>query len=242
MARRKIGRIIDDVIDNAVPTNSAPNVASGGNGGNAESNGEPVSGDSGGSDAGADAGAEAEFIAGYETFDPAGESRGSPAAGSSETGRRGRKKRSDAGTFRTPRSGKGDITGVEGMLNGIHWMLSRFVQELELDDDETAKLARAVARVTDLYDHKMNPAVLAWGNLAVVAGGIYGPRAVAYMARTRKERRGKLVDIKVAPAAPAAFAGAEPRGGERREPEPGVITNPAQLYGDGRNGDLGESA
>jgi hypothetical protein len=127
------------------------------------------------------------------------------------------------------------------MLLGIHWMLGRLLEapEFDLDEEESAKLAKAIARVTDLYDHKMNPAILAWGNLAIVSGGIYGPRAVAYMARKRKAERSKVVDLKIASTTERRETVASM---QAREPEPGTFTNPSHLYGDGRGADLTESA
>jgi len=67
--------------------------------------------------------------------------------------------------------------------------------ELELADAEAKGLADAVAKVSALYDTKMNPRVLAWMNLAMVAGGIYGTRVWAIRARLNK-------DAEKAPPAP----------------------------------------
>jgi hypothetical protein len=55
--------------------------------------------------------------------------------------------------------------------------------ELELDEGEATKIADAVANVAAQYEHKLNPKVMAWLNLAMVSGGIYGTRIFAIRAR-----------------------------------------------------------
>jgi hypothetical protein len=62
--------------------------------------------------------------------------------------------------------------------------------DLELDEDEAAKLGRAVSRVSELYDIPlMDEKTRAWMALAGVAGSIYAPRVItAY----RRKKRGPV--------------------------------------------------
>jgi hypothetical protein len=62
--------------------------------------------------------------------------------------------------------------------------------ELELGEDEAKALADGMANVAATYDHNMNPRTLAWAQMAVIAGGIYGTRVFAIRARQAKEARG----------------------------------------------------
>ncbi len=55
--------------------------------------------------------------------------------------------------------------------------------ELELNDEEAKKFAASLARVSSLYDDRINPKLVAWIDLLCVAGSIYGPRAIAISAR-----------------------------------------------------------
>lgn len=62
-------------------------------------------------------------------------------------------------------------------------MLAAFtkVEQLALDPEESKKLAEAITRVTEMYDVKvMSAEALAWTNLIMVAGGVYGPRMMSY--------------------------------------------------------------
>jgi hypothetical protein len=77
------------------------------------------------------------------------------------------------------------------LLLSIHFMLSKCMQipELELDEEESAKLAKSMKRVGDLYGGMVVPEkILAWGDLAASLGTVYGPRFVAYNLRKKKEK------------------------------------------------------
>lgn len=51
-----------------------------------------------------------------------------------------------------------------------------------INEDEARKIANAAALVADQYDGVgVDPRALAWGNFAMVAGGILGPRVLMYM-------------------------------------------------------------
>jgi hypothetical protein len=58
---------------------------------------------------------------------------------------------------------------------------------LMLAEEEAKALGAAINRVTELYDIAIIPEKqMAWINLIVTAGGIYGPRVVAANARKKK--------------------------------------------------------
>jgi hypothetical protein len=66
--------------------------------------------------------------------------------------------------------------------------------ELILSEDESAKLASAVARVNDFYGGTTIPEkYMVWTNLVMACGSIYGPRVISIMAR--KDSEPKVVTI-----------------------------------------------
>ncbi len=67
--------------------------------------------------------------------------------------------------------------------------------ELELNDEEAKKFAASLARVSSLYDDRINPKLVAWIDLLCVAGSIYGPRAIAISARFKAEKGPRVVTI-----------------------------------------------
>lgn len=77
------------------------------------------------------------------------------------------------------------------MLYSAHQMLAAFtrVEELALEKDESKLLADAVAEVALHYPMTIDPKVLAWSNLAMCAGMVYGPRVFLYNTRKSKERQ-----------------------------------------------------
>jgi predicted DNA-binding transcriptional regulator YafY len=60
--------------------------------------------------------------------------------------------------------------------------------ELMLSDDEAKSLAVALNTVNGFYNVKIAEKTVAWVNLAMVAGTIYGTRLVAIRQRTMAER------------------------------------------------------
>jgi len=72
-------------------------------------------------------------------------------------------------------------SNIEDLLQSLHFMVAKFmkIDELELSDDEARKLTRAVREVGKHYNFSVDPKKVAIGQLMMVAGGIYGPRAVA---------------------------------------------------------------
>ena len=137
------------------------------------------------------------------SFDPASLSGTSDDSGDSDApyGRTptGRIRRRPVGSGTRNTSGesrRGTASQATLSLNNIlfsaHIMLSAFlnVPQLQLEEEESKKLAEATTRVTEMYDVKvLSPEALAWINLAMVAGGIYGPRLVSYNI-DRKAKRG----------------------------------------------------
>lgn len=85
-------------------------------------------------------------------------------------------------------------TDLSGILMSLHLMGAAFlkVPELELDQDEAKRLSDAVNRVQSEYNMPiLDPKTLAWINLAMVAGGVYGPRFAAHSIRKKKEKAQK---------------------------------------------------
>lgn len=60
--------------------------------------------------------------------------------------------------------------------------------EMELDREESQKLADAVKEVGKHYSMLFDPKHVAIANLFAVSGFIYGPRIVAYRARKKAEK------------------------------------------------------
>jgi hypothetical protein len=65
------------------------------------------------------------------------------------------------------------------------------IPELNLDPMEARKLAESIANVAQQYDIAVAQRTLAWMDLTVTVGGIYGTRAYAYHLRMQAERQGK---------------------------------------------------
>lgn len=106
----------------------------------------------------------------------------------------------------------------------MHVMGAAFFQtpELVLAPAEAKALADATAAVAAHYDALIDPKTAAWLNLALVAGGIYGTRAMAVWSKKKTEaaRRGPapVAEFPRKQAANGAPAGATP-------------TTPADIFG-----------
>jgi hypothetical protein len=79
---------------------------------------------------------------------------------------------------------------LETLLYSIHAMGAEFLacKELELEKDEAKKLADAVQEVGKYYNVSFDPKKVAIVQLAVVAGGIYGPMFVQIRRRLKAEK------------------------------------------------------
>lgn len=106
---------------------------------------------------------------------------------------RGSKTRHRAG--RTAEASKipSSLEGIEGILLSLHMIVASFtgISELELADEEAKKLSHAIGRVAALYDIRASEQTIAWTNLVVCMGGIYGTRAFAYSLRKKTESESK---------------------------------------------------
>jgi len=108
---------------------------------------------------------------------------------------RGRPRGSSGASTKSSRADqKQATTDLTGILLSIHLMAASIVQvkELELDEKEAQRLSAAINRVNVLYGGFILPEKqLAWINLAVTMGHVYGPRAMAYKLRMKTEAEEK---------------------------------------------------
>lgn len=100
--------------------------------------------------------------------------------------RRGRK----PGSVSSKKTSSLDINGVENILYSIHTMLAAMtsVPEWQLDKSEARMLAEASASVAAHYDVSASAKTIAWTNLIMVAGTVYGTRIIAIRARNKKDK------------------------------------------------------
>jgi len=70
--------------------------------------------------------------------------------------------------------------------------------ELILDESEAKAIAEATAKVSELYDLSADPKTIAWCNLAMVCGTVYGTRFIAIRSR-KKERKETVRKDKIVP-------------------------------------------
>lgn len=216
-----------------------------------DSNGGPrkpvVSEITGGSSDGEIRPPEPQIISGYEAFEPAterintgagiGGGSGADAGGGGSTPRITKSGRIDRRTLRG-KSDSGAATekassdlkaniSIPDLLVGIHDIAATFlhIQELQMSEDEAKKLGDAVVEVGKHYNHTVNPKVMAWINLALVGGGLYSTRYMAYKIRIDAEKGPQQVPDKPKPQ-PVTVPGkqAKAAGGGP------AITNPSQLW------------
>lgn len=119
--------------------------------------------------------------------DIAGTGSGSPG-GDSAPRKRGRPKGSGSGRV----SPKKTASDLDAILFHAHLAIANFasIPELELSEEESQKYAAAAQRVVSLYSDIVYPEkTMAWIQLALCVGGIYGPRYVAANMRMKKEKR-----------------------------------------------------
>lgn len=119
------------------------------------------------------------------TVGGSGGSSGSDA-GSAVPKRRGRKPGST-------NKGKGaalDLAGLTNIIAGFHTLLAAVTraEELAIDEEEAAALAKASANVARHYNVEVAAKTTDWINLAIVAGGVYAPRVMAIRMRMGSER------------------------------------------------------
>lgn len=88
-----------------------------------------------------------------------------------------------------------DKDAVTAILLSCHAMLAGITKtpELAIDANEAALLGDGIAKVAILYDVTASPKTVAWCNLAMVTGMVYGTRIMAISAR-KKDARKKRTD------------------------------------------------
>ena len=125
------------------------------------------------------------------TIDPATLAPGGTASdGTGEPPKRGRGRPKGSGTGAGSKAqGKAslDIGSVETLLFNIHGMLAAAtkIDALALNNTEANSLASAVVNVQQYYPMHISAKALAWSNLIMVAGSVYGSRAVTIWAEMK---------------------------------------------------------
>lgn len=96
------------------------------------------------------------------------------------------------------------ITAI--LLSG-HAMLAGITKtpELVLDEREASAISDSAAKVASFYDVTADPKIVAWANLAMILGMVYGTRFVAVSMRKKNERKTRTDNVRpihpnVAPA------------------------------------------
>lgn len=129
------------------------------------------------------------------TVDPAAAFSGAAPSGdggtaTGETGKRRRGRPPGSGKAKASASVSIDPASVEVLLFNIHGMLAMAtgVQQLALNETEAGTLAKAVCEVQQFYPTHISAKSLAWANLIMVGGSIYGTRAVAIWAESQAKQ------------------------------------------------------
>lgn len=128
-------------------------------------------------------------------IDPASAASGrsGDSAGTSGPRKRGRPAGSKNAS-KAQKTGKIDLGPFSGCILGIHTMLASISRtpELELDEAESEKLAKASSNVLRHYvDLDVSQKAADWTNLFMALGAIYGPRVFAHKMRKAKEREAR---------------------------------------------------
>jgi hypothetical protein len=109
--------------------------------------------------------------------------------------KRGRK----SGSNSTGRASKSETAdSLNALLYSLHKMGASFlhIPEMELSEEESQGLAKAIARVTDLYELPIvSEKAMAWIGLACECGKIYGPRIAAHSINAKKAKVAKAQPI-----------------------------------------------
>jgi hypothetical protein len=168
-------------------------------------------------------GTERETINGFDAID-ATDVNGNGNSGGGAGRRRGRPAGAAIGA---KAKGKTDLgTSIEKTLYSLHLMGAAMFStpELALDEQEAKQLGQAIAGVAAQYDTVIDPKKLAWGQLLVCVGTIYGTRIYAVHARKKatggaRAPAGNVVDFK------------QPKAQQQQRPAPPVAQTPSDMWG-----------
>lgn len=113
---------------------------------------------------------------------------------------KGSKNRAQAAGLKAVAQVPVDRDAISAILLSIHAMVAGMakIPELALDKSEANSVADAAAKVASLYDLTADIKVIAWSNLAMSLGMVYGTRIVAIRERKKSERikrQSKIVSI-----------------------------------------------
>lgn len=127
-----------------------------------------------------------------------------------------------------------NLENIEELLVSLHFMGAKLldVPEIELTQDESRKLMKAVKDVAKYYNVAFDPKKLAIFHLMTAMGGIYGPRAVAiYRRKTAgpKKEPGKLINIDRSKTGPQATPSPAPKTDATKPIDLSQLT-PSQLW------------
>jgi hypothetical protein len=133
---------------------------------------------------------------GIPTIDPATVAGTESSEGNDTGKRRGRPRGSKnfSGSNKQPQ--KEVSSDIATLLWTTHFFLAKIakVEELELEKDEAEELGKALARVQKEFGVSvLSPKAMALMQLAIVAGGIYTPRVIAFSLNKKpKEEKPKI--------------------------------------------------
>ncbi len=119
----------------------------------------------------------------------------------------GKRRRGRPAGLRNKRTSTTQATAdISSLLFSLHLGMAAFLKAdvVMLTEEESQRLGAAITRVTDLYDIRILPEkYMAWINLAIVGGSIYGPRVVV-LARQPKKQPATVVNFPQAGPVPVA--------------------------------------
>lgn len=121
-----------------------------------------------------------------------------------DTGEQPRKRGRKPGSRNAPKqSQKESSADLTAILLSIHYMGAALlkVPELALEEAEAKRLGAAVARINELYGGMVIPEKqMAWANLVIVAGSVYGPRFIAHNINKKNPSKKTAVTIDAQPS------------------------------------------
>lgn len=158
------------------------------------------------------------------TFD-AGTNSGEPPARKRRGRPPGTRNANATSTAAETKASTPDLSDLKALLLSVHFMGAQLLSapELEIDADEAKKLSEAIQNVAKYYPMVFDPKKMAIIQLAFVASGIYGTRAIAIYKRKQAEPH-EETPLKNAPT---------PINKPKAPPAGVPLTNPSQLFGDG---------